>query len=132
MDLAPPSPPLLQYAGFWWRFLAWALDALILCAIYAIMLGAGDSGLATFIISWLYYALCESSRWQGTLGKRACKLIVVDEETNSISFARASGRYFAKILSMLTLGIGYIMAAFTRRKQALHDIIAGTLVLRLP
>lgn len=132
MDTAvPPPPSLLHYAGFWWRVLAWFLDGLVLTAIFALLVGAGDPGAMCVVIGWLYSALMESSRWQGTLGKRACGLVVVDEQSNSISFARATGRYFAKYISVLTMGVGFVMAAFTRRKQALHDIIAGTLVLKL-
>ena len=72
----------------------------------------------------------ESSHLQATLGKMALSLQVTDLEGRRITFAKATGRFFAKYLSVLTLGIGYLMAAFTERKQALHDIIAGTLVVR--
>ena len=81
-------------------------------------------------IQWLYFSLMESSVWQATLGKKALGLTVTDLEGRRISFGRATGRYFAKILSTLTIGIGYLMAGFTAKKQALHDMIAGTLVLR--
>lgn len=82
------------------------------------------------LIQWLYFSLMESSVWQATLGKKALGLTVTDPEGRRISFGRATGRYFAKILSTLTIGIGYLMAGFTAKKQALHDMIAGTLVLR--
>lgn len=131
MNTTPPSPPLLQYAGFWWRSLAWSLDALVLSVLFAVLFGAGDPGVGCVVVSWLYCALMESSRWQATLGKRACGLIVIDTDTNSLSFARASGRHFAKYISMLTFGVGYAMAAFTERRQALHDLIADTLVIRM-
>jgi uncharacterized RDD family membrane protein YckC len=78
---------------------------------------------------WLYYALMESSNKQATLGKMAIGIIVTDLSGNRISFGRATGRYFGKILSGLILNIGYIMAGFTEKKQALHDIIAGCLVV---
>lgn len=81
------------------------------------------------IISWLYYAFMESSSRQATLGKMAVGIIVTDLEGNRISFLKATGRFFSKFLSSLILYIGYIMAAFTEKKQALHDMIAGTLVL---
>jgi uncharacterized RDD family membrane protein YckC len=71
----------------------------------------------------------ESSKNQGTLGKMALGLRVTDMDGRRISFGRATGRYFAKWLSTITLLIGYIMAAFTPKKQAMHDMIAGTLVL---
>lgn len=80
-------------------------------------------------ITWLYFAIMESSSKQATLGKMAMKIKVTDLEGNRISFSRATGRYFAKILSMMIFFIGYIMAAFTEKKQALHDMIAGTLVV---
>jgi uncharacterized RDD family membrane protein YckC len=71
-----------------------------------------------------------SSSKQGTLGKMVFRLRVTDLNGARISFARATGRFFAKILSGMILNIGYIMAGFTERKQALHDMIAGTLVVR--
>jgi len=82
------------------------------------------------ILGWLYYALMESSKTQATLGKMALGLKVTDLEGNPISFARATGRYFGKIISGMILNIGYIIAGFTQKKQALHDIIAGCLVVR--
>ncbi len=84
----------------------------------------------TMVLNWLYYAIFESSSWQGTLGKKALGLEVTDLTGNRISFGRATGRFFAKIISTLILFIGYIMAGFTEKKQALHDILAGTLVIR--
>ena len=83
----------------------------------------------TAVVSWLYYALMESSERGATVGKLALGIRVVDSNGNRISFGRASGRYFAKIISGAILMVGYLMAAFTDRKQALHDIIAGCLVI---
>jgi len=85
--------------------------------------------LVQLVLTWLYFAFCESSPWQATLGKLALGIRVVDMEGNRISFLRATGRHFAKLLSGLILMIGYVMVAFTQRKQGLHDIIASTLVL---
>jgi uncharacterized RDD family membrane protein YckC len=82
------------------------------------------------ILHWLYFALMESSTWQATLGKKALGLEVTDLEGKRIGFGRASGRFFGKILSVLILWIGFIMAGFTEKKQALHDMLAGTLVIR--
>jgi uncharacterized RDD family membrane protein YckC len=80
---------------------------------------------------WLYYAYLESGEKQATWGKQILSLYVTDLAGNRISFGRASGRFFAKIISgLIPLGIGYIMAGFTERKQALHDMIASCLVLR--
>jgi len=85
----------------------------------------------TTLGSWLYYAYFESSDWQGTIGKKVMSLVVTDLNGSRISFARASGRFFAKIISgLIPLGIGYILAGVTEKKQALHDMIASCLVLR--
>jgi uncharacterized RDD family membrane protein YckC len=81
------------------------------------------------VASWLYSALMEASKLQATLGKLALGIKVTDLTGNKISFGRASGRYFAKIVSSMILMIGYIMAGFTQQKQALHDIIASCLVV---
>ncbi len=86
---------------------------------------------AALLITWLYHAYLESSSWQATIGKRVMSLYVTDLNGQPISFLNATGRHFAKIVSgLIPLFLGYIMAAFTERRQALHDMIAGTLVLR--
>ena len=85
--------------------------------------------MISIVIQWLYHALFESSAKQATLGKMALGIIVTDMEGNRISFGRATGRHFGKILSGLILNIGYIIAGFTEKKQALHDILANCLVL---
>ena len=86
---------------------------------------------AIFVLGWLYYASMESSAYQGTLGKMALGLIVTDMQGRRISFGRASGRFFAKLLTgLIPFFIGYIMAGFTEKRQALHDIIASCLVLK--
>ena len=82
------------------------------------------------VLNWLYYALLESSAWQATLGKKALGLEVTDMQGLRIRFGRATGRFFAKIISSIILFMGFIMAGFTEKKQALHDMIAGTLVIR--
>jgi len=87
--------------------------------------------LVFLILVWLYFAGMESSARQATFGKSVMSLRVTNYEGQRISFGHATGRFFAKIVSgMIPFAIGYIMAAFTERKQALHDLIAGTLVLR--
>jgi uncharacterized RDD family membrane protein YckC len=83
-----------------------------------------------FVGQWLYEALLTSSSWQGTIGKRVLRLKVVDEAGNRISFGRTTGRFFAKILSSMFFCIGFIMIGFTERKTGLHDMLAGTKVLR--
>jgi uncharacterized RDD family membrane protein YckC len=87
--------------------------------------------LFAFAVSWIYHAWMESSEYQGTLGKMALGLIVTDMNDRRVTFGRASGRFFARIISnLIPLEIGYIMAGFTEKKQALHDMIASCLVLR--
>jgi len=83
----------------------------------------------TTVMLWLYFALCESSAWQATIGKLALGIRVTDMQGDRISLPRALGRYPAKVLSFLMFFIGVLMVAFTERKQGLHDLIAGTLVL---
>lgn len=153
-----------DYAGFWKRFLAYIIDAIILwipskllndvfggaaveaAAKQAAMNAAGDAHamlaiqmhamaqmwpatLLGFVVAWWYYALCESSAWQATIGKLALGMRTTDMEGQRLKLGRALIRYPAMILSSLILFIGYIMVAFTRKKQGLHDLIAGTLVL---
>lgn len=87
--------------------------------------------LVAVLGGWLYYAYCESSEWQATPGKKILNLVVTDMNGNRVSFGRASGRFFAKMITQLIpFGIGYMMAGFTEKKQALHDMIASCLVLR--
>lgn len=128
-----------RYAGFWIRFVAYIVDGIIL-VIVQIMLSYmlfGDYSmtrsdvtltLLSVAIGIGYFAGMESSARQGTLGKILFKLKVGDANGNQISFANAIGRYFAKILSALILCIGFMMAGWDSKKQALHDKIAGTYV----
>jgi uncharacterized RDD family membrane protein YckC/Tfp pilus assembly major pilin PilA len=132
-----------SYAGFWRRLAACLIDGVILILIVVVIsvvtaLGrsSAESMTANLIISlscwigvWVYYALLHSSKWQATPGKLALGVKVTSTGGERIGFGRATGRYFASILSGLILYIGYLMAGFTERKQALHDIIAGTLVV---
>jgi len=84
-----------------------------------------------FLIEWIYEAVLTSSSWQATVGKRILGLKVVDGEGNRISFAKAAGRFFAKILSGLIFCIGFLMIVWTKRKRGLHDMIAETLVIKV-
>ena len=88
--------------------------------------------LIIIIIQWLYYALQESSVQQATIGKRAMGIIVTDMDGNRITFLNATGRHFGKIISGAIMNIGYIIAGFTEKKQALHDIMANCLVIKKP
>lgn len=121
------------FAGFWLRLAAFIVDWLVLMipgAIIGVVGGAGfGARLLAIVVSWLYFALSESSEWQATLGKKALSLKVTDLDGNRLSFGRATGRYFGKIVSGVILLIGYIMIGFTEKKQGLHDILAGTLVV---
>ncbi|MGC2696965.1 MAG: RDD family protein [Candidatus Angelobacter sp.] len=95
------------------------------------IVGAGSTFIILVLVGlWLYEALLTSSSWQGTIGKRVLHLKVTDEAGNRISFGRATGRFFGKILSQMIMYIGYIMIAFTDRKRGLHDMLAGTLVMK--
>lgn len=119
----------MEYAGFWRRFVAYIIDGLILGIIDAIFMAA-KMPYAVLFVSWLYYALMESSNMQATLGKMALGLYVTDLNGNKIGFGRATGRFFGKIISGLILCVGFMMAGWTQKKQALHDIMAETLVLK--
>jgi uncharacterized RDD family membrane protein YckC len=89
----------------------------------------GTAMIVTAVLAWLYFAVCASSPWQATLGKLALGIRITDMQGARISFPRALGRYAAKYLSFLILGIGFLMAGWTQRKQGLHDMICSTLVL---
>ena len=151
-DALPTSPGGLftgEYAGFWRRLAAYIIDYFVLGAVNLILyffvwiivftaVSAGDIGvgitvifylIAAIGIPWLYYAIFECSSRQATLGKMALSIVVTDMYGNRVSFGRATGRYFAKIISSIIFLIGYIMIAFTSKKQGLHDIIAETLVV---
>ncbi len=85
----------------------------------------------SLLVKWLYFAYLESGEKQATWGKQALGIYVTDLAGNPISFGKASGRFFAKIITgLIPFAIGYIMAGFTERRQALHDMIASCLVLR--
>ncbi|MCA1579997.1 MAG: RDD family protein [Acidobacteria bacterium] len=150
-----PVASAVSYAGFWFRAAAAVIDFCVLLLLWfatdaVIRISAGvrvapiwkESSGATIglncaensvelVVWWLYAALSESSAAQATLGKRALRLRVTDTLGRPVSFFRATGRNFGKILSTLTLFIGYGMAGFTRRKQALHDLMAQTVVLKM-
>jgi len=126
----PAAHAILPYAGFWIRVAAYLLDILILLVPSVLLAFLPVLGIITNIVGiWLYFALQESSEQQATIGKRAMKIYVTDMQGHRISFGQATGRHFSRILSAI-LCIGYIMVAFTDKKQGLHDMIASTLVQR--
>jgi uncharacterized RDD family membrane protein YckC len=91
------------------------------------------SGATTFlitVIAILYWSLMESSKYQATVGKIALGLKVTDMDGKNLDFVKALVRNLCKIISSMIMGIGYIMAGFTEKKQGLHDIIANTLVVK--
>jgi uncharacterized RDD family membrane protein YckC len=133
------------YAGFWIRVLAFIIDALVLGAAFAVVgsvLRIDMSRSMNFstgpqmpgywlaaAIGFVYFTVMESSATQATLGKMALGIKVTDLGGNRISYLHAVGRHFARILSEITIGVGYLMVAFTERKQGLHDKVASTLVV---
>jgi uncharacterized RDD family membrane protein YckC len=152
---ARPAQARVAYAGFWLRLAAYLIDNILLGAVLGNILLRplmGKPGgipaddpwflftntspqitalMLLFLMgNWVYFSVLESSPWRATVGKKALGLAVVDLAGSRISFARASGRFFAKILSSMTFLVGFLMAGFTARKQALHDMLAGCLVTR--
>ena len=127
-----PAGTVTRYAGFWERFVALVIDAIIISVATGTVFTAtfGAAVAVGFVGPWLYEAFMTSSEWQATVGKRAMSIVVADLKGSRMSFARATGRHFAKYISAFLLGIGFIMAAFTEKKQALHDMIAETLVIK--
>ncbi len=157
---APLTTAGVRYGGFWIRVVAAIIDAIIVripvhivgaamglgglaasgmglpgighgAALPLMIFGGGVLALLTIAGSWLYEAFMLSSPYQATLGKMIFGMKVTDLYGNRISFARATGRHFAKYISgPITLFIGFIMVGFSERKQGLHDMMAGTLVRR--
>lgn len=127
---------LLIYAAFWRRFLAFLIDDLLISGVIFVILWIAVSHQSFFtglfivhILRWVYYAGMESSPIQATIGKVVVSIAVTDLKGARISFGRATLRYFSKILSQVLFFGGYAMAAFSEKKQGLHDKIASTLVL---
>ncbi|MFO7256126.1 MAG: RDD family protein [Bacteroidota bacterium] len=148
-----------DYAGFWLRVVAFVIDSIVLSVLYLLVIiplydslsppDAFDpdapvqgptffqevtspdvSLLVLVVVAILYYATMEASRHQGSLGKLALELKVTDAEGGRLSLSKSLIRNASKLLSTASLLLGYIAAAFTRRKQALHDLIAGAIVLK--
>lgn len=135
IDLPQPTPqptptptplprPDIVYANFWKRVAAAIIDGIIFIIFLALFKIFG------ILLGWVYYAIMESSPQQGTLGKMAVGIAVTDLKGNRISFGRATGRYFCMYLTAITLFIGYIIAAFTGKRQTIHDMIASCLIIK--
>ncbi len=132
-----------KYAGFWIRTAAFLIDVLIAGAITGILSriffgnyymynSPGNDpgpGAVSLLVNWIYFAWQESSAKQATIGKQAVGIKVCTENGERLSFANATGRYFAKILSAIILFIGFIMVASDEKKQGLHDKLAKTFVV---
>lgn len=135
----------LTYAGFWIRFLAKFVDSIILQVValafrflLSLVLEATEQPGLFFVIIWLVSVVLGASygtyfvgKYGATPGKMACRLKIIVADQSQVSYARAFGRHFAEVLSSLTLGVGYIMAAFDEEKRSLHDRICDTRVIRL-
>ncbi len=140
----------MRYAGFWIRFGAYIIDSIITSVAYRIiliplLLVISKPEVSADPVAQIYYLLLTTAvsavifiayetifigKWGATLGKMACKLKIVAPDGSKISYLRAFFRCFAKILSMITFMIGYIIAAFDDEKRSLHDRICSTRVIR--
>ena len=122
------------YSGFFRRFVASIIDifVIILFIVFVqFILGIMDGlffNIVIFLVVWSYFALQESSTRKGTVGKQAMNLIVTDLDGNKISFTQATKRFLGKFLAAVPFFAGFLLIFFTKKKQALHDIIAKTLV----
>jgi len=134
------------YGGFWRRFAGVTLDSLVMffpLATLRVLMGLDMMGewkpdstvwwIASWIevlLSWLYGALMISGTARGTLGMQVMDLHVTRLHGERVSFGRATARYMAQFLTVLTLGVGFLMQVFTHRRQTLHDLVSGTVVVR--
>jgi uncharacterized RDD family membrane protein YckC len=130
----------MTYAGFWKRTVAVLIDVILLSVSFYIVLSTAAATqspeyyaisrlICYFVIPWIYFAGMESSFRQGTAGKMIVGIIVTDLDGNKISFKQASLRHWSKVLSFMILYIGFLMVAFTKKKQGLHDLITNSLVI---
>jgi uncharacterized RDD family membrane protein YckC len=146
-------PPRPAFAGFWLRAVAYLIDTILISLVFGLIASfypstfikfpdAASTSLTslpqltpiafaiTITATWVYYTMFEASIWQATPGKRVLRLYVADLNGQRLTFGRAAARNFAKMISSLTFLVGYLVAGFTEKKQALHDILASCLVLR--
>jgi uncharacterized RDD family membrane protein YckC len=135
LDMPAESERRFEYAGFWIRVAAALIDAFLLwllqwlVSLFLIESGVGVGVFVTpLVINLFYYAAMESSSRQATIGKLAVGIKVGDSNGEQLTFTHALGRYLSKIVSVLTLFIGYMMAGWDPKCQALHDKIANTYV----
>lgn len=130
---------MVRYAGFWRRFWAMGIDIMVIFVIWTLPTTFTNLNpnhmtyrVLTYIAEGIYFVIFHSSKWQATPGKRLLRILVTDLDGGRIEFGRAVLRYFAMIPSGIIFGIGFMMAGFTKKKQAMHDKLAGTLVVRRP
>jgi uncharacterized RDD family membrane protein YckC len=112
----------VEYAGFGERLMAALIDLLIIVV---------PSIFVPIVLPWLYYAFQESSEDGATVGKNAMGIRVVTIEGHRLSFGQATGRFFCRLLNIFTFGIGYLMMLVSSKRQCLHDVLAGTAVIRV-
>ncbi|WP_146658629.1 RDD family protein [Enhygromyxa salina] len=115
------------------RAVALFIDLVLIGVVTSIIsgvLGTDSHGVVASVISWLYFAVQESSGWMATLGKRTMGLAVQGVDGRQLSFTQASIRWVGRWASSLALGFGYLLALFTDRRQTLHDLIAGSVVVQ--
>ena len=119
------------YAGFWYRFLAYLIDFIILAVIYFVLTLIPVIGwIIGIFFGWLYFAIQHSSSKRSTLGMRALDITINDENLDKIGFWRATGNYLVVGISIIILFIGLIMIGFTSRKQGLHNLVSRTIHLK--
>ena len=123
----------MPYAGFWMRLVASLIDGMILFVvgfvIGLLLSGSAAANLLAILIGFTYtvgFWVAEGA----TPGKMAMGVKIVSSNGEPISGGQAIGRYFAQILSALILGIGFLMIAWTPKKQGLHDYMANTVVIK--
>ncbi len=132
----------MQYAGFWRRLAAIVLDQVFTTLLFSallliVMTGKNESlslnpsivDWSAVVFVWLYHSLQESSAKQATWGKRVMGLVVSDMEGKRLGFVHATGRFLAHFLSWASFCIGFLVALVTPRRQALHDLVARTVVM---
>lgn len=120
---------MMNYAGFWRRYVALVIDALILI-LPSMLLGWLVPVAGSFVVALLYKPVFESSPLQGTPGKALMGLMVLSENGGRLNFKQALIRYAVSIISGLILLVGYLMNLFTAKRQTLHDMVAGTIVVK--
>jgi uncharacterized RDD family membrane protein YckC len=120
------------YAGFWQRFLAGIIDSIILIVIEVILIFIPIIGwILSLFVTWLYFAIQHSSTKQATFGMRALDIKITNENHGKIGFWRATGNFYLTVISALLVFIGFLMIAFTSRKQGFHNLISRTLCIKI-